>query len=252
MPSYLRNEYRVAYTRFHQTWAKLQFYRFEQYDRIVAIDADILIVDNLDELMDIEVPKNAIASVHACMCNFWRFPETPKDWTPKVCAYTYQTYPESKKKALPPIFPNSLNVPSLSGGMIVYRPSEEHYTRLIQHLDTSPTDAFLFADQSLLSQVYRGEWTALPYIYNFTQSMRGAHPDVCKDDGMKLFHYGPKPWIESRSKTEAYAKDDCHGWWWDMDGERRESERQVGIVEPDWESLKWKRLVEAMDTQGHD
>jgi alpha-N-acetylglucosamine transferase len=48
--------------------------------RIVMLDSDMIVMRNMDELMDLELPKDWIAAAHACTCNPRRLPHYPADW----------------------------------------------------------------------------------------------------------------------------------------------------------------------------
>lgn len=75
-------------TRFYDCWSKLTPFSLTEYDRVVQLDSDMLVLQNMDELMDIELdpPSRAgtgnrvFAASHACACNPLKKPHYPKDW----------------------------------------------------------------------------------------------------------------------------------------------------------------------------
>ena len=87
------------------------------------------------------------------------FHSTVDERVPKACAYTYQSYPTSVKGGIPASFPHGLS--ELNGGLQIFKPSPEKFERIFNVLNTSDPHEFLFADQSLLSKTYHGEWTSL-------------------------------------------------------------------------------------------
>jgi len=71
-----------------------------------------------------------------------------------------------------------------------------------------------------------------PYIYNALKTLRTAHAPIWKDEEVKNVHYIlSKPWDD---KLGAESSDDTHVWWWEIDEERREKEKEVGLREPQW------------------
>ena len=40
----------------------------------------MLVMRNMDELMELELPKDSIAAVHVCACNPFKLSHYPDDW----------------------------------------------------------------------------------------------------------------------------------------------------------------------------
>lgn len=78
---------------------------------------------------------------------------------PEACAYTYQSYPTSVKEGMPVSFPHGLG--ELNGGLQIFKPSREKFERIFDVLNSSAPGELLFADQSLLSKTFHGEWKPL-------------------------------------------------------------------------------------------
>ena len=89
-----------------------------------------------------------------------------------------------------------------------------------------------FADQSLLSDLFKGCWVPLPYIYNALKTIRweGVHREIWRDDQVKNVHYilAPKPWDEERDMSG--KSDPTHAWWWEVNDERLEKEKEAGTI----------------------
>jgi hypothetical protein len=74
--------------RFYDCWSKLTPFSLEEYDRVVQLDSDMLVLRNMDELMELELDapstggkgNRVFAASHACVCNPLKKPHYPKDW----------------------------------------------------------------------------------------------------------------------------------------------------------------------------
>jgi hypothetical protein len=78
---------------------------------------------------------------------------------PGACAYTYQSHPDSVERGMPISFPHGLS--ELNGGLQIFKPSKAKRERIYKVLNASTVDDFPFADQSLLSKTFHGEWVPL-------------------------------------------------------------------------------------------
>jgi len=72
--------------RFYDCWSKLTPFSLTEYDRVVQLDSDMLVLQNMDELMemDLDPPElegkgnRVFAASHACVCNPLMKPHYPK------------------------------------------------------------------------------------------------------------------------------------------------------------------------------
>lgn len=223
-------------TRFYDCWSKLTPFSLVEYDRVVQLDSDMLVLKNMDELMDLELDppssdvsgKKVFAASHACCCNPLKKPHYPKDWIPENCAFTSQhTDPDSAQTqgASPTA---GLGIPN--GGLQVVNPSTSLYEAILECMkNSSAVENYEFADQSLLSDLFGGRWVALPYIYNALKTLRweGVHSPIWRDQEVKNIHYilSPKPWDEKPGEES----NETHKWWWTVNFERLAAEREAGI-----------------------
>lgn len=222
--------------RFYDCWSKLAPFSLTEYDRVVQLDSDMLVLKNMDELMEMELDppemagngKKTYAASHACACNPFKKPHYPKDWIPENCAFTSQhnTPEEAQTQGPPP----TAGIGSPNGGLVVCNPSEGTYDKILETLkDGDLTSKYEFADQSLLGERFYGRWVGLPYIYNAlkTLRMKGVHDAIWRDENVKNIHYilSPKPWDE----TLETATNETHRWWINFNDERIRSEEKQGI-----------------------
>ncbi|PYH90570.1 glycosyl transferase family protein [Aspergillus ellipticus CBS 707.79] len=229
--------------RFYDCWSKLTPFSLVEYERVVQLDSDMMILQNMDELMEIALdpPEMAgtgnrvFAASHACVCNPLKKPHYPSDWRSSNCAYTSQhaTPDAAQTEGAPP----GINLGIPNGGLQVVNPSQAVYDKIMAQMASAATSNYEFADQSLLSDVFFGRWVALPYVYNALKTMRwdGVHDAIWRDDRVKNIHYllSPKPWDESedvQSGREARPSENApHAWWWDFTEERLKEERARGV-----------------------
>ncbi|PWY79375.1 glycosyl transferase family protein [Aspergillus sclerotioniger CBS 115572] len=229
--------------RFYDCWSKLTAFSLVEYERVVQLDSDMMVLRNMDELMEIELDPPALAgtgnrvfaSSHACVCNPLQKPHYPQDWTPSNCAYTSQ-HAASDVAQTEGASP-TIGLGISNGGLLVVNPSKEVYDKIISQLASTATSNYEFADQSLLSDVFFGRWVALPYVYNALKTMRweGVHDAIWRDESVKNMHYllSPKPWDESEDirtgRKARLSRDAPHTWWWEMTEERVKEEKAKGV-----------------------
>ena len=147
---------------------------------------------------------------------------------PENCAFTTQH--GDPDKAQREGAPCNAGLSMLNGGLQVVNPSTAAYDSILGSMaNNSSVESYEFADQSLLSDVFKGRWVPLPYIYNALKTLRwkDVHAPIWRDHEVKNVHYilSPKPWDEEPSTNT----DESHQWWWDMNKKRLAEESSTGI-----------------------
>lgn len=121
----------------------------------------------------------------------------------------------------------------MNGGLQVVNPSKEIYNLILAHMESDAVIDMDFADQSLLSELFKNRWVALPYIYNALKTLRweGVHAEIWKDESVKNVHYilAPKPWDEVDGEGNNTSTDPTHAWWVMANQERVALERANGV-----------------------
>ncbi|KAI4962282.1 hypothetical protein J4E86_001314 [Alternaria arbusti] len=225
----------TADPRFYDCWSKLTPFSLEEYDRVVQLDSDMLVLQNMDELMDLKLDApstggkgdRVFAASHACVCNPLKKPHYPKDWIPENCAFTTQHADPTTAQHTGAPSTAGLRMPN--GGLQVVNPSLATYNLILEQLSNEASGDYDFADQSLLGDLFNGRWVTLPYTYNALKTLRNkdVHDVIWRDENVKNIHYilSPKPWEEEDGKSTW----ETHQWWWDVNNERRKEEKSRGI-----------------------
>lgn len=222
--------------RFHDCWSKLTPFSLTEFDRVVQLDSDMLVLKNMDELMDIELDgaeqngngQKVFAASHACACNPLKKPHYPKDWIPENCAFSSQHGNPDEAQEIGAAPTAGIGCPN--GGLAVVIPSQGTYDKILRTLnDGAKTASYDFADQALLGDIFYGRWISLPYVYNALKTLRwkGVHDRIWRDDRVKNVHYilSPKPWDEKAGE----ASEETHGWWHKTNASRLAEEESRGI-----------------------
>lgn len=173
--------------RFAEVWTKLAVWRLTDLERVVFLDADMLVVRSMDDLFEVDLSDGWIAACHACRCNPGGVASYPADWTPENCSYT-RGAGRGERPATPEDYFNA--------GLLVLRPAEAVFEALtaeiaaLEDLSRHP-----FAEQDLLNEHFRGRWLPLSYVDNAPRSLSFQHPSVWDADQVRNIHYiGAKPW----------------------------------------------------------
>ncbi len=117
-------------------WTKLAVWRLTEFERIVFLDADMLVTQNMDELFDLDLADDQIAACHACRCNPNKIASYPADWTPENCFYSPATAAVPRAQS----GTRSEVDDYLNGGFLVLRPDEAVFAELMAELaDGRPT-----------------------------------------------------------------------------------------------------------------
>ncbi|KAK0208366.1 nucleotide-diphospho-sugar transferase [Desarmillaria ectypa] len=215
-PEASRQRFDIHDARFADTWSKVRTFEMVDYDRVVLLDADVIILRNMDELMDLDLPKDQIAAAHVCACNPRKLPHYPADWIPENCAHSAVSGPN----APPPQWSEGKPRPysQLNSGVVVLNPSMAVANAIIERLMTSAeVENFTFADQDLMIEHFKGMWKPLPWYYNALRTLQVVHPKIWRDEEVRCLHYilPDKPW-KARVPDEGTGSpfDETNRWWW--------------------------------------
>ena len=195
-----------ANARFAEVWTKLAVWRLTQYERVVFLDADMLVLRNMDELFALELADGTIAACHACRCNPNRIPSYPASWTPEICGYT------NDRDATADDY--------LNGGLLVLTPDEKVFEDFLHRLaEVEDLSRYPFAEQDFLNEYYLHRWQPLPYVYNALKTLAFQHPTLWALEDVKNIHFIiDKPWERVLQPGDRYFE--LHRLWWDVASDR--------------------------------
>ncbi|KAF9240892.1 glycosyltransferase family 8 protein [Melanogaster broomeanus] len=220
--------------RFADTWTKLRAFEVTGYDRVVLMDADMIMMRNMDELMDLPLGKDEIAAAHVCACNPRKLTHYPVDWVPENCAYTPLSHPTAITAPTPITDESPRPHTQLNSGLVVLNPSAELAEAVYNHLYTSPlVPTWSFPDQDLLSDFFKGKWKPLPWCYNALKTLMIIHKPLWCDEEIQM--------SSLHLSRQALACQSVEGWRLELLGAEMEKDNSE-----DWKVVLAKRGTSVM------
>ncbi|CAN8244965.1 unnamed protein product [Cochlearia groenlandica] len=203
------NQVEFAMAYYVLNYSKLRIWNFEEYSKMIYLDADIQVFDNIDHLFDL--PDGYFYAVMDCFCE--------KTWShsPQYSiGYCQQcpekvTWPENMESSRPPLYFNA--------GMFVFEPSPLTYKKLLGKLEITPPSPF--AEQDFLNMFFEKVYKPIPLVYNLVLAMLWRHPENVDLERVKVVHYcaaGSKPWRYTGEEANMDRKDIkmLVDKWWDI------------------------------------
>ncbi|MCD9640231.1 glycogenin [Datura stramonium] len=179
------NQTQFAMAYYVINYSKLRIWEFVEYSKMIYLDGDIQVFENIDHLFD--MPDGYLYAVMDCFCE--------KTWShsPQYNIGYCQQCPDKVQWTEEVLGPK----PSLyfNAGMFVFEPSLLTYYDLLKTLEVTPPTSF--AEQDLLNMYFRDIYKPIPNKYNLVLAMLWRHPENVEVDKVKVVHYcaaGSKPW----------------------------------------------------------
>uniref|UniRef100_A0ACD5WQV7 Uncharacterized protein n=1 Tax=Avena sativa TaxID=4498 RepID=A0ACD5WQV7_AVESA len=184
--------------------------QFVEYEKMVYLDADIQVYDNIDYLFNLE--KGNFYAVMDCFCE--------KTWshTPQYKIGYCQQCPD--RVAWPE---HDLGVPPpplyFNAGIFVHEPSLTTAKALLEKLVV--TDPTPFAEQDFLNMFFRDVYKPISNVHNLVLAMLWRHPENVELGKVKVVHYcaaGSKPWRFTGEEANMDREDIkmLVKKWWDI------------------------------------
>ncbi|KAL0459803.1 UNVERIFIED_CONTAM: Galactinol synthase 1 [Sesamum latifolium] len=181
---------------------------FVEYNKMVYLDGDIQVYDNIDHLFDLE--DGYFYAVMDCFCE--------KTWshTPQYKLGYCQQCPEKVR------WPSEMGHPPalyFNAGMFVFEPNISVFEKLLYTLKITPPTPF--AEQDFLNMFFKDIYKPIPNVYNLVLAMLWRHPENVELNQVKVVHYcaaGSKPWRYT-GKEDNMQREDIKMLvkkWWDV------------------------------------
>ncbi|KAH1105959.1 hypothetical protein J1N35_009727 [Gossypium stocksii] len=202
------NQTQFAMAYYVINYSKLRIWEFVEYSKMIYLDGDIQVFDNIDHLFDME--DGYFYAVMDCFCEkTWSHTPQYKIGYCQQCPDKVQWPPRLGPK--PPLYFNA--------GMFVYEPNLSVYDDLLTTLEVTPPTPF--AEQDYLNMYFRDIYRPIPPIYNLVMAMLWRHPENIELEKVKVVHYcaaGSKPW-RFTGKEDNMDREDIKTLvtkWWDI------------------------------------
>ena len=202
--------------RFRDTWTKLRAFELISYTTLVFIDADTLVLGNPDTIFDTPLPRSDwIAAIHDCRCTL--------DKTTKGCPYAALCHPGAlgASVAVPQSHEQDAEYAHtrFNSGVFVFKPSAMLRDRILRAFQSADHANYKFTDQAFLFDCFRDRWTPLTWQYNALKPLRPWHPNIWRDEEVKVIHYVmDKPWTKRVASDGIAGLAGRDGWthsqWW--------------------------------------
>lgn len=201
--------HRYANARFADVWSKLAVWTMTEYARVAFLDADMLVVKNMDEVFELPLQEGFIAACHACRCNPNQIESYPLSWQPDNCYYSWCE--DEEMTAHPPATLDNY----FNAGFLVLTPDQALYdlmlTKIVAMADIS---SYVFAEQDFLNDVFHDHWLPLHYGYNALKTLELQHPRMWEMKRVKNLHYIiDKPWQKRPEPGDKWYQ--LHRVWWE-------------------------------------
>ncbi|CAA2967786.1 galactinol synthase 1 [Olea europaea subsp. europaea] len=181
------NQIQFAMAYYVINYSKLRIWNFLQYSKMVYLDADIQVYENIDHLLD--TPNGYFYAVMDCFCE--------KTWShsPQFSIGYCQQCPNkvtwpAEMGSPPPLYFNA--------GMCVFEPSRLTYESLLEALKITPPTPF--AEQDFLNMFFQQVYKPIPLVYNLVLAMLWRHPENVELEKVKVVHYCAAVRIVSTTK----------------------------------------------------
>ena len=161
-----------------------------EYDLLCYLDADMLVLKNMDELLERRPPPLCLRAVPECGCVSLR--------SQGQCFYISGSGSGS----------GGSSALYFNAGLLVLTPSCALLRTMLAALDGCDLSAFAYAEQDFLNLFFRQRWEALKWTYNATKGLYAKHRESVWDLAQvcNLHYTMAKPWNLRDPCNKGYEK----------------------------------------------
>ncbi|XP_024022904.1 galactinol synthase 2 isoform X3 [Morus notabilis] len=203
------NQTKFVRAYFVINYSKLRLWEFVEYEKMMYLDADIQVFDNVDNIFD--SPNGYFYAVMDCFCDNEVWCNSPQHKIGYCQQRPERVQWPAEMGSPPPLYFNA--------GMFVFEPNLVTYSNLLETVKiTTPTT---FAEQDFLNMYFKDVYKPISNVYNLLVAMLWFHPENVEIDKVKVVHYsadGAKPWRYT-GKEAHMDREDIKLWvkkWWDI------------------------------------
>jgi alpha-N-acetylglucosamine transferase len=184
-------------------YTKWNLLKFIDNDKILFVDADVIMMENCDELFDLHTPAATFSSP-------WVVPYNTKGFKNYfgVLKHAELVHHSKIKNALEKGF-------TCLGSLMLLKPDQEMFDKLTQLLNKTEIygheKSYSTVDEQAITEIYTNKktnWINIHQLYNW---VIGKKNWLQHNETPKVYHYwGHKPWEKPYDKTNYFIA------WWNM------------------------------------
>ncbi|KAG7644609.1 Nucleotide-diphospho-sugar transferase [Arabidopsis suecica] len=238
------NQTQFAMAYYVINYSKLRIWKFVEYSKMIYLDGDIQVYENIDHLFDL--PDGYLYAVMDCFCEkTWSHTPQYKIRYCQQCPDKVQ-WPKAELGEPPALYFNA--------GMFLYEPNLETYEDLLRTLKITPPTPF--AEQDFLNMYFKKIYKPIPLVYNLVLAMLWRHPENVELGKVKVVHYcaaGSKPWRYTGKEANMEREDIkmlVKKWWDIYDDESLDYKKPVTVVDTEVDLVNLKPFITALTEVG--
>ncbi|XP_010506746.1 PREDICTED: galactinol synthase 1-like [Camelina sativa] len=238
------NQTQFAMAYYVINYSKLRIWKFVEYSKMVYLDGDIQVYENIDHLFDL--PDGYFYAVMDCFCEkTWSHTPQYKIGYCQQCPEKVQ-WPKAELGEPPALYFNA--------GMFLFEPKLEIYEDLLKSLKIIPPTPF--AEQDFLNMYFKKIYKPIPLVYNLVLAMLWRHPENVELDKVKVVHYcaaGSKPWRYTGKEANMDREDIkmlVNRWWDIYNDDTLNYKKPVALADTEADLVNLKPFITALTEAG--